>query len=507
MADLGAHRLRDLAAPERLWQVVHHGLRYHFPPVRSVDASSNNLPVQRTSLIGREVDIQRVTELIARHRIVTLTGVGGVGKTRLAVHAAADLLSRFTDVWFVELASVADPDGVAGAIAVAAGAAGVADPLSAAAALLGGHRTLLVVDNCEHVIDGAASVVDALTARCPDLSVIATSREPLDVDGEHVVGVVALDPATAAVELFEQRAAAAGADLGLVDRSSIADLCRRLDGIPLAIELAASRTSTLGVATILGALDDRWALLSRAGRRVGPALRRWAPRSSGRTGCSSPTSSGCSGGSPSSRAASSSTPPCTSRRRSASTPATERVASLVHKSMVSLEASGTRYRMLETMRAFALDQLAAQGEQIAALTALARWMATITDLPADDPCNAAVERSSIRLEREADNWREAVALALRLRSAELAAALCGPPVAFFLLGRHDLAEVVRPLLDVCADDARRRRAMLCALIVSAAGSTEPEQLQAWAEELQADRRGRTDWVGRPDGLDGVGVER
>ena len=141
--------------------------------------------------------------------------------------------------------------------------------------------------------------------------------------------------------------------------------------------------------------------------------------------------------------------------------------------------------MLETMRAYALEQLDLGGERLAALTALAEWVTTITDLPFDDPCNAQVERNSIRLEREADNWREAVMLAARMRSGDLAARLCGPPVAYFLLGRHDLADFVRPLVELCDDDFRHRRAVLCALMVSAAGATDPTQLQAWADEMQA----------------------
>ena len=146
------------------------------------------------------------------------------------------------------------------------------------------------------------------------------------------------------------------------------------------------------------------------------------------------------------------------------------------------DARGMRYRMLETMRAYAVERLDECDERLPALTALVTWMITLTDLPGDDPCNAAVERHAIRLEREAENWREAVVVATRLRSGELAAALCGPPVAFFLLGRHDLADVVRPLLELC--DANERRSVLTALIVSASGATEPGEMQRWAEEVQ-----------------------
>ena len=143
---------------------------------------------------------------------------------------------------------------------------------------------------------------------------------------------------------------------------------------------------------------------------------------------------------------------------------TEQVASLIAKSMLAVEPGpgGARYRMLETMRAFAYERLDARDERASALEALARWMTTIAGLPAAEPCTAAVERCSIRLERETDNWREAVDVAVRLQSGELAAGLCGPPAAFFLLGRHDLAEVVRPLLEVCAEPSQRRAVLSAA---------------------------------------------
>jgi predicted ATPase len=500
LTDLGSQRLRDLDDPERVWQVLHPDLAGRFPPVRGLDAGANNLPVPRSSLIGRDRDVARVIELLRQHRIVTLTGVGGVGKTRLGVQAATDLLAQFCRVWFVELASVADADDVADAIALTVGAAAVTDPLAAATALLAGERTLLVLDNCEHVVDSAAAVIDWLTAECPDLSVLATSREALGIDGEHVVPVRSLDPATTAAELFRQRAAAAGTELGAVDHPTVEHLCRRLDGIPLAIELAAARTATLGLPAIIDALDDRLSVLSGGRRRAidrhgtmratiewsyrlldvdEQRLFQWLavfPNGFELDAAHHVASGGLD---------------------IAPEAATDHVASLVHKSMVAAEplgvgsAAGVRYRMLETVRAFALERLDEQGGRRAALTALAEWVTTITDLPYADACSAAVERNAIRLEREADAWREATMVAARAGSGagDLAARLCGPPVAFFLLGRHDLADFVRPLLGLCGDgpeaDPHQRRAVLCALMVSAAGATAPAQLQAWADEMQA----------------------
>ena len=167
LADLGTHRLRDLTDPERVWQVVHPDLPRQFPPVRGLDTYSNNLPAQRSSLVGRDRDVQRVIALTRRHRVVTLTGVGGVGKTRLAVHAAAEMLSDFATVCFVELACVADPDDVGDAIARALGGVAAVDPLAAAVASLAGERRLLVLDNCEHLIDSVASAIDVLTDVVP----------------------------------------------------------------------------------------------------------------------------------------------------------------------------------------------------------------------------------------------------------------------------------------------------------------------------------------------------
>ncbi len=158
---------------------------------------------------------------------------------------------------------------------------------------------------------------------------------------------------------------------------------------------------------------------------------------------------------------------------------------------------GVRYQMLETVRAFALELLDPAAERDAAGAAHADWMATITDLPFAEPCSPSVERHSIRLEREADNWRAAVHFAAEHRQGDLAARLCGPPVAYFLLGRHDLADVVRPLLELCEGDPHRIRAVRCALIVSASGATDPAHLQAWADEIQAiDER-------EPTGLGGL----
>jgi predicted ATPase/class 3 adenylate cyclase len=499
LSDLGIHHLRDLVEPERLWQVDHPELPATFPLASSAEQGATNLPVQRSFMVGRDVDIVRVVETLDGFPLVTLTGVGGVGKTRLAVTCAAQLAPTFGRVWFVDLAGLTDPADVADTIAVTIGAPVVTDAQAALAAVLAGERTLLVLDNCEHVIDQAAVVVDALLSSCPALSIIATSREPLGVEGEFVVPVRPLD-LPVAVALFRRRANAAGADLLSTRATTLDDICRRLDGIPLAIELVAARTATLGVPAVLAALESDGLVLD-ARRARGDARQEtmrstieWSYR------LLSPTEqllfrwlavfrSGVEHDGVRHVAATIDIDPAL---------ATDVLSSLVHKSLLTPEVRerGVRYRMLETVRTFALELLDDARERTAAGAAHAEWMATITDLPYADPCSALVGRRSLRLEREADNWRDAVRFAAEHRLGDLAGRLCGPPVAYFLLGRHDLADAVRPLLDLCDGHDQRSRGVLCALIVSASGATDPSSLQAWTDEIRAiDEREPTGLVG------------
>ena len=260
--DLGEHRLRDLGRPERLFQVAHPDLGREFAPLRTLDAfPRNNLPRQVTTFVGREAEIASLAELVCRSSLVTLTGVGGVGKTRLALQIAAEVVGEFPDgAWLCEFAPVTDPEAVWETMAACLRV----QPLPGRALdesvldYLAAKRLLLVLDNCEHLLDAVARLVDAIEHRCPDVSVLATSREGLGLAGERIVAVPSLGvPAgdadvdelrqAEAVCLFWDRASAAKRDFALTDRNvgAVGVLCRRLDGIPLAIELAAARVRSL----------------------------------------------------------------------------------------------------------------------------------------------------------------------------------------------------------------------------------------------------------------------
>ena len=289
LKDLGLHLLKDLASQERVYQLVHPDLPEEFPSLKSLDALPNNLPVQLDSFVGRDQEMNAVRKLLADNRLVTLTGAAGCGKTRLAVQAAADLLDSYPDgVWFVDLAPVSDPDLVpqsaanalglmhGGSPATGAGLAGEQDSAKRLAEHIRSKSTVLVLDNCEHLISACAQLSDGLLRSCTNLRIVATSREPLGVAGEASFRVPSLstpDPdhlptmeeigGYEAVALFEDRAAKVQSDFAITadNAHAIAQICRRLEGIPLAIELAAARVTTLMPEQIAARLDDTFRLL------------------------------------------------------------------------------------------------------------------------------------------------------------------------------------------------------------------------------------------------------
>jgi len=255
LLDLGPRRLRDVSASVGVFQVRASGLRTDFPPLRAVDVTPGNLRSAVTSLIGRESEVDEVKAALHQHRLVTLTGVGGVGKTRLAVQVASQLAGEFPDgVWFFELAAVTDPAAVPDAVAAVLGITqqpGNSVSESVAAALEGRLR-LLLFDNCEHVRDAAADLIEAILAHSATVRILATSREGLRVADEQLWLVPSLDVGagidSAAVNLFVERACsvASGFSMAHADEAgAVVETCRRLDGIPLAIELAASRMASM----------------------------------------------------------------------------------------------------------------------------------------------------------------------------------------------------------------------------------------------------------------------
>jgi len=271
LIDLGPRRLRDLPIPVGVFQVQAEGLQTDFPALRALDAGPGNLRTAPTSFIGRESELDEVQAAVKAHRLVTLTGVGGVGKTRLAVEVAARLADEYPDgVWFFELAAVTDPAAVPDAVAAVLGITqqpGKTVSESVAAALEGRVR-LLVIDNCEHVLATAADLIEAILAHSATVRILATSREGLGVAQEQVWPVPSLDIGagidSAAVSLFVERAQGIAPGFATVNGDEAAaavEICQRLDGIPLAIELAASRMASMTASEMRDRLDHRFRLL------------------------------------------------------------------------------------------------------------------------------------------------------------------------------------------------------------------------------------------------------
>jgi predicted ATPase/class 3 adenylate cyclase len=284
LVDLGEHRLRDLSRADRVFQVGAPGLAAEFPPIRSLDAFPGNLPVQLTSFVGRHDELVQLGGILRDARLVTITGTGGVGKTRVAVQLAAELLQRFPDgAWLCELAAAGDPETMVQVVASTLGASPRAGMslASSVAEFLRTRRLLLVLDNCEHLLDATARLAEEILREASGVRILATSREGLAVGGERVVPLRSLalpDPAVAevadlaaaeAVRLFVERAEASrsGFSLETQNAASVVDICRRLDGVPLAIELAAARIASMSAAEISARLDERFRLLT-GGRRT-----------------------------------------------------------------------------------------------------------------------------------------------------------------------------------------------------------------------------------------------
>ena len=286
LRDMKEHRLKGLPDSEHLWQAVAPDLQQDFPPLQSLNEIPNNLPTQLTTFIGREKEVEQIKKRLEKKRLVTLTGSGGIGKTRLSIQIASELLSDFPHgVWSVELAPITDPALVTRAVCTALDVTpqGNMPALDVLTEYLKSKKILLVVDNCEHLIDACAQLCDSLLHACPDLRIITSSREALGIDGENAYRVPSLSlpgpndnlhaiQESEAVKLFTERATTTLPNFELAQSNApvVAKICQRLDGIALAIELAASRVKLLKVEQIAARLDDAFRLLTGGSRTALP---------------------------------------------------------------------------------------------------------------------------------------------------------------------------------------------------------------------------------------------
>jgi len=386
LIDLGPRRLRDLASSVQVFQVQAEGLRTDFPPLRALDVTPGNLRPAVTTFIGRESEVADVQAAVKAHRLVTLTGVGGVGKTRLALEVAARLVDEFPDgVWFFELAAVTDPAAVPDAVAAVLGIIqqpGKSVSESVAAALEGRVR-LLLFDNCEHVVDSVADLAEAILAASATVTILATSREGVGVSDEQLWRVPSLDVTSgtesAAVSLFLDRAHSVVSDFSLAqpgEAEAVVEICRRLDGIPLAIELAASRMASMTVSEVRDRLDQRLRLLvgSRRGLARHQTLRHAVAWSYDHLDdAEKALLERCSvfaGGFDLVSA-------CAVMGSDDDFAVLDLLDALVRKSLLIADRSSgrTRFSMLETIRQFAEEQLVASGEATEIRAAHSRYFA------------------------------------------------------------------------------------------------------------------------------------
>jgi predicted ATPase/DNA-binding SARP family transcriptional activator len=500
LRSLGQHRLQDLARSEAVFQLVHPALAADFPPLRSLEALPNNLPGQLTSFVGREQEMDELTDLLAARRLVTLTGAAGCGKTRLAVQLGAERLRDYADgVWLVDLAPLGDPDLLVQAVATALAVRDTpATVVSAAAGVQAGRslidlvvdhlRTrsiLLVMDNCEHLLEPVAALVEALLRACPQLRVLATSREPLGVSGEVTWRVRSLSVPAAhadgapralleyeAIRLFVDRAKACvpSFELSARDGPAVAQICRRLDGIPLALELAASRIEVLEPNELAARLDDRFRVLtggSRTGQERHQTLRAaidWSfdalpPAEQAVFARLSVFAGGCT----------LSAAEVVCRGNDVDTAEVlDLLSRLVAKSLVVTDRDATpaRYRMLETIRQYAREKL----DTNAATELRTRhldWCLEFTGDAERGVWGAEQMEWFDRLEDEEDNLRTALEWTIGGGDAEHALRLVAALGRFWMVRRR-VDEGLRWTLDALALDGSEFPYMRAKALVSAA---------------------------------------
>src|SRR6201993_4266670 len=496
LTDLGSHQLRDLPRLQRVVQLCHPDLRNEFPPLRTRETVvAQHLPVQFTSFVGRGAELNDVRQILAENRFVTLTGAGGVGKTRLAGQGAAEIAGGFGGgVWYVDLAPITDPDLVAVAVIRALGLPDQPgrSTMDMLLRFVGDRRMLLVLDNCEHLLDACAALVVALLGGCPAVTVVATSREPIGVAGEVSWRVPSLSLADEAIELFTDRARRVRPDFRLTDdnAATVGEICRRLDGVPLAIELAAARVRVLSLVEILDSLHDRFRLLTGGARTA--VRRQQTLRASVDWSHALLTDpervlfrrlSVFMGGFDLGAAQAVGGDAEVERYQ-----ILDQLALLVDKSLVAAENTRgrTRYRLLETVRQYALEKLSESGEADAIRSRHRdhyTGLAGLLDAPAGSGYDQRIEQAEI----EIANLRAAFLWSRENSDVELALALASSLQPLWLArGRiqEGLAGVDAVLTDEVAQDAGvaaavRARALadtaVLYLLSGAAGSVDRAQ--------------------------------
>jgi len=440
LRDLGNVRLRDLSSPEHVFQLLHADLRREFPPLRSLEATPNNLPQQVTSFIGHANSCVEVRGLLVGARLLTLVGMGGLGKTRLSLQVATDMLDDFADgIWLVELAAIADARRVPEAVASVLGIMEDAGRSIREALLryVKDRQLLVILDNCEHLIDACADLAKALLTAAPRITIMASSREPLRITGEVIYPMpalslpkhdacadVALVQQCDAVRLFTERAVAVQRQFAITadNATAIADICRRLDGIPLAIELAAARVNVLAIETIAARLGDRLGLLTRGSRIVPPrqrtlrALIDWSYDLLDDAEKALFARLAVFAGSMTIDAVE-----AVGADAEADSPDVfDLLVALVEKSLVECDAGRERYRMLETVREYAQQRLEADaGSAKAAQTRHVEFFANLAERARPELWGPAQGEWLKRLDADRDNFLAALAFCDRVdRGAE-----------------------------------------------------------------------------------------
>ena len=447
LVDLGEHRLRDLTQPERVFQLTGADLVSDFPDLLTPDIVPNNLPTMTTSFVGRDQELAEVEKLIRGARLVTITGVGGAGKTRLALQTAASFGDEFPDgIWLVELAAITDPSIVPSATASAlnVGEQAGRSIVESLIDYLSARTALIIIDNCEHVITEAADLVDAILKGAPDCTVVTTSRELLGVGGEVAFGMRSMSLPESddqvdvaelgrydAVRLFMERAAASqpGLRIGSDNAAAVSEICRRLDGMPLAVELAAARLRSFSPQQIAEHLDQRFRLLTGGSRTALPRQQTLSAAIDWSYQLLEPIErllfeklSVFQGGFTLAAAEQ----VCVDQSLDGFD-VLELIPSLVDKSLVAAETHGheVRYRMLETIRQFARDLLDKSGDADEVRRTHAGFFLELAEAAEPHVRGADEQMWWDRIDADLDNLRQAMLWSLEANEPEIGMRIAG----------------------------------------------------------------------------------